>query len=168
MNNKTLVSVIYISLVSIAIGVIGLTLNTSRLDIFLDVGQVFFVVVGIYLLISNGEFIKTREYKIAKAGISVFIVGILFKILHYNGAHEIIGLGFFLIITLYLVYMIRNRKLQWTNYLKFFFVLTILLGKFLGLIHGAYSDEIIIASEVILVILVFDFVKKSKFYIKEN
>lgn len=168
MNNKFLVSVIYVSLLSIVIGLIGLMLDTSRLDIFLEVGEVFFVVVGVYLLVSNGEFVKTREYKISKVGISLFILGILFKILHLQRANEIIGLGFIVFITLYLVYMIRNRQLEWTNYFKFLFLLTVLTGKFLLLIHENYSDELIIASEFILIILVFNFIRTNKLYISKN
>ena len=168
MSNKTLITVLYLSLLSIAIGLFGLLLDNSRLDIFLRVGEIFFTVVGIYLLIVNGEFVKSRDFKTARIGIAVLILGVLFKILHLRGADQLIGLGLIIIPALYLIYMFRNKRTEWRNYLKFLFVLTLFSSKYFLILHAAYASELSIASTVLLVFLVFDFIIRNRASVNED
>lgn len=163
MNSKTLVAIIYAAIFSTIVGLISQLLESDRFEIFLTVGVSVFFLAGIYLISKYSEFIKTREYKLSGLGISLVIIGAMFKIMHWPMSVTFIILGYGWVLLNYLVYMVRHRKFgYYLSILKLLFLLTFIAGKFLAVNHLANSYEADILSVLLLFLIVIGLIKEKK------
>ena len=135
-------------------GVIGYELTGNELY-FKVWGKATFLfsILGIYFLHTTGSFIKSNEYRISKIAVSVLIVGILFKIMHWPFAIEVIAAGLVLIWSFYLYYMIKNNQYLWTNWLTLLLLITLTSDRFLILSHIYSGGALMIVSIAILIVL---------------
>ena len=162
MNNKILITIIYLAVILMGVGVVGLIIENKFLSSIMDVGNGFFVLTGGYFLLKNGKFLYTREFKITNVGIAVVIVGAMFKIMHWPYSKIIIAIGYLLIIMCYLIYIIRLSKYNWLSILKLLFIIFFLSAKYFGLNHWPGGDALSIISIVILGILLFYYFRVNK------
>jgi len=145
-----------------AIGGVGMKISHDQLMMFLPVGFVVFFMTGIYLLIKNGEFIKSDAFRFTGIGISVILVGAMFKVMLWPGAGIMLALGFLSFVGFYLYYMLRYKHTTWVNFLKLFFLLSMAIGRLLQMSRFPYSENISIIGVGILVILLIDFIVNKK------
>lgn len=160
-NNKILLLAISLSLVLTSIGVI---LYVTDHDAFtlLTLGPNLFILSGGYLLLKNGYFIKTSEFRITRLGISLILVGVLLKIMHWPFAAEILAIGFISFPCIYVFYLIKNHRIHIITLLKLLFITTISLSAYVKIIHFPYSEEIILIGITTLLILLIDFIKNKR------
>jgi len=160
-SNKLLINVLYFSLLSIVVGGLGILFQEYSLTYFLSIGFVAFIMTGVYLLLKNGEFIKTNAYRYTSFGVSLVIVGVMFNVMRWPYTWVILGLGFLSFPAIYLYYMIRYKRIAWLNFLKLFFISSMVLGRISQSVHSPYW-EIYIAAIIALGVLLFDFIKNKK------
>jgi hypothetical protein len=74
--------------------------------------------LAIVLMLINGTFRKSRYFKYVLGVAGLLIVGMIFKILHLQGADELMSLPFLLIPFLYLPHFISKPSKHHLDYLK--------------------------------------------------
>src|SRR5688500_708020 len=74
--------------------------------------------VGIIMMLVNGTFIRSRLYKIAQFIVGLVVVGFLFKILHWQGADELLFYPFIILFCLYGVHFINKKPKRRLDVLK--------------------------------------------------
>jgi hypothetical protein len=162
MNNKILITIIYLTFASIAIGLIGLLTGNARFDILIETGAGLFLLTGVYLLIKNGDYLKTREFRLNGIGIAIIIIGAMFKIMHWPWVGIVLGIGYLSIIAFYLIYLIKKEKTNWMNWLKLSFITVLFTGKYFETFHFPYNEELSFLAILILGVLVIKFIKDNK------
>lgn len=167
MNNKILIVIIGLSLASVIIGALGELFLGTESSLIIDYGFAFFIFMGTYLLVKNGEFIKTKESRLTRLSISIIIVGVLFKIMHWPMSGPILAVGFLSILIFYLIYIIRKGKRNLVVWIKLIFLTTFLMGRFFKMAHWPYSDELTIASFLLLCALIFEFIRNKNILIQK-
>ena len=166
MKNKLLLILIFCSFISVLIGVVSeLILNDTSL--FLSIGYPLFIISGTFLLVKNGEYLRTKEYRLSKIGISILIIGVMFKIMHWHFSLLLIAIGLLLILFFYILYVLKKSILEITDWIKILYLFTLFLSRFLIISHLNYGFELSNISLLLLSILVYNFIKKSNF-IKSN
>ncbi|SFU42246.1 hypothetical protein SAMN05216480_10356 [Pustulibacterium marinum] len=79
---------------------------------------------GAALLIQNGSFKKTRNFKLLKACVSLFIISTLLKVMHWNFSSYVMGLSFFIIGILYVLHFYQKPYKRVLDVLKLLWVVT--------------------------------------------
>jgi hypothetical protein len=163
-NNKLVLSTIILSLSFIVIGTIGVQTANANLAVLLSPGELLFLFSGVYLLLKNGTFIKSAQYRLARLGIAVLLIGVMFKIMHWPFSAAMLIVGCMSFSALYLYYLIKNNHTRWSHYLALFFILTFSIGTLLKLFRWPYSEEVVFSGMIALLILIIDLVKTKKPY----
>ena len=140
--------------IAILAGVIGYEITQKAIFYTIwNKATFLFTVMGIYFLHTTGNFIKSEQYKTSKIAVSVLIVGIIFKIIHWPFSEVIIAFGIILIWSFYLFYMFKNKVYKWTNWLTLLLLITVLSDRYLIFANLHVGNELMIVSMVLLLIL---------------
>ncbi len=121
MSNKSLLIVIFILL--------SVSLATTYLDFLADDtiaegSSLLATLLGGYLLIGNSDIKTTIWWRFINFAIGVLILGVLFKILHFTGADELLFAGCAGIVISYLLRFITKRSKNHLDILKALTVLS--------------------------------------------
>jgi hypothetical protein len=178
MNNKTLIIILWISLIGIIAGMIVMefetpgtlsikdgmaliTLVQKLSSILINFFTSIFLLTGTYLLLKNGTFIRSREYRFLGLAIAFSILGIMFNIMHWQFGAQLLLIGFISIFLLYTIHFIKKPVKRWMDWGKWLFVFLFLLGKIISGNHWEFGPEIITVSFLLLVILLFRYINET-------
>lgn len=118
-----------------------------------------FVYCCFSLLLLNGTFAKTKYAWLVNIGIGVLIVGVLFKIMHWPGANELLIIGFSSIFILYLFHFIMRKKYQLVfGVAKLLLLLMYLGSKLFTILHWPYNTVLQMVAPIVLFIVVGSFI----------
>jgi hypothetical protein len=120
------------------------------------------------LLVKNGTFITTKLfYIVAMLGISILLIGVLFKIMHWPGANEALIVAFALIFISYALHFIKKPTKALNDWGKLVFLATYIVGVLFEFMHLPFGDLFSIASLFIFIVLVLLFIKKNRLAVQE-
>jgi hypothetical protein len=144
MSNKGL---LIITLVLILISLVTTVLEFSLHDPDIvskvaDGSYLLATLLGGYLLIANSDIKSTIWWRVMKFAIGVLILGVLFKVLHFTGADELLLIGCVGIAIAYLIRFITKRAKNHLDVLKMLTVLSYCIVSPLIILHyvtGEYS-----------------------------
>lgn len=115
------------------------------------------LLIGSYLLISNGSTKNTWVFWVLMFQVGIFGIGMLFKIMHWPNANEfLLGAGGSIFIT-YLIAFILKKKKGRLDILKLLWVFTATVGALLVIFH-IIPREYVYVRDVLFWIMVTDFV----------
>jgi hypothetical protein len=117
------------------VAIIGLFLELTGFEeptasILFDLGLRVGEVLGLVLLLRHGALMKTVYWGIIKFLIGVFLLGLLFKILHLPGADPVLSFPFIGVVIVYTVRFFKKATTSPLDFFKYFWVLTTFLGTF--------------------------------------
>jgi hypothetical protein len=149
MNNRYLVYMLLASLAGMVIGLALWAFGPPSDGYLLSASQSLFLLTGIYLLVKNGTFIRTRGFRWLGISIALVLVGAMFKLMHWKGADLMIGSGLASVGALYLVHFVKKPGKAIADAGKLAFLLTFLAGKYFRLMHWPMAGELSFLSVVI-------------------
>ncbi|WP_018343586.1 hypothetical protein [Cytophaga aurantiaca] len=161
-NNKILFIILSFALALGIFGGIGIAIGNIDNDTPLRIGVILFIFTGTYILAKNGIFIQSDEYRFTRLGISIFTIGLLMRFMHWSNAQEIMFMGYISIPLIYLYHMIKHKRTQWPQLLKFALTFLIVFGRSLAMFHMPYSEEVSLVAVLLLLILLVDALKNKK------
>lgn len=178
MNNKTLIIILWISLIGIIAGMIVMEFETpdtfssqsgmalvnfdqTLSSILINFFSSIFFLTGTYLLLKNGTFIKSREYRFLGLAIAISILGIMFNIMHWQFGAQLLLIGFISVFLLYTIHFIKKPVQRWLDWGKWLFVVLFLLGKLISGNHWAFGPELTMISFLTLVIILFRYINET-------
>lgn len=162
MNDSMLKNILYFCLASIGIGLFGTLIENDFLSFLYDIGVSLFLLTGIYLLLRNGSYIRSIEYKLTTFSIGCILIGTMFKIMHWPFSFYFLAFGMVSVVLFYLSFMARKQRLNWVNWMKLLFLLFFIAGRIFILLHWPYHDELTFLSLLILAFLVVLHLWKQK------
>jgi hypothetical protein len=113
------------------------------------------------VMLINGTFKKSVFYKFFTASIFVFILGVLFKILHLTGADQLMALPYFFIPLAYALYFIRKKSKDHLSVMKLlavlFFFIPVALSDF-ALISDDVADILFLVGHIVFWLAFADFI----------
>ncbi len=122
----------------------------------IDAGLWISEIAGLFMLVLNGTFIKTRYFKLAKLGIAIILIGALFKILHWSGRDLVFIIGFAEIAIVYIISFIHKPIKKRLDYLKLIWVITAITVRAMKFLHYI-SDDYYIIPFTIMWLLIIDY-----------
>ncbi|MCT4639418.1 MAG: hypothetical protein N4A72_17065 [Bacteroidales bacterium] len=160
MKNRTLLPIIGISIITAIVGV--LIFYFSDKPALIEIGQYMYryglqigSILGLFLIIFNGTFIKTKYFNIVKWCIGIILFGYILVILHWTiFAKYIIYAGFAGVITSYSISFAKKRIRERLDYLKLIWVITCCTLPSLILSHIVSSEYAIIANYIFLLVFI--------------
>jgi hypothetical protein len=161
MSDKILINIIYLTLGAILVGLIGIATDQKNMYILFDFGSALFVITGGYLIVKIGRFIKTTYFRLLGIGVSVIILGALFKIMHWPYTYLMLACGYCWIIILYLIYQLNNKNRRWIDWLKVLCLTMLLTSKYFKTAHWPYNDELYIISVLLLGVIVIEYTRRN-------
>lgn len=161
MFRKALVVVLFVALIIIILGFF-LRLNDNMNAYFLwDLGGTAFFFAGTIFLLREGTFIESRELRISFLGFSFFIIGAMFKIMHWPFSGILLSAGLAWIFLLYFIHFIRKKKKGLIDLGKLIFVFSFLVARYLTINHLPKDYEFSFFSIMLLVLLVVSSVRSN-------
>lgn len=118
-------------------------------------------IVGFFMLLSNGTFIKTKYFRILKAAIAIVIIGVLFRIMHWEYNRLIITIGFVAIILTYSLSFFNKPIKKRLDYTKLAWVVIAYTNTLLNYLH-IIGDEYQILSSSLMWLAIIDYLKTEK------
>ena len=161
-KNYTYVSIIIIGIVVALIGFVVSKLTYSPdAEFWTQVGLAISEFTGFLMLIRNGTFIKTKYFRIFKGVFAIIIIGVLFKIMHWQYSDVIIIIGFVLAILVYFFSFLNKPIKKRLDYLKLFWVVIAYTGAVLKFLHMINLDYQIMSS-AIMWLAIIDYMKTER------
>lgn len=113
--------------------------------------------LGWFMMLSKGTFIRTKYFRITQGLISIIIVGALLKIMHWSSyANHIIVFGLLGILISYSISFYRKPIKKRLDYLKLTWVILLLSSTILIFLRVLSRDYRLVA-DIVFWILLFDF-----------
>src|SRR6187455_1797159 len=96
--------------------------------------------LSIITMLVNGTFMSTRYFHFSIAAMLIIALGMIFKILHYAGADQLIFVGFPLLWLSYFVHFLSKKTKEPLDILKVVMLLGFLAPTPLGVLHLIPDD----------------------------
>jgi hypothetical protein len=116
--------------------------------------------LGIIMMLVNGTFISTSLFKVALFLIGLAILGFIFKIMHLQGADELLLYPFIILFCLYFVHFIKKNKRRRVDVLKLGTLLSFLVLPPFIMLHILSEDSrelLVLVSHVLFWVTFLDF-----------
>ena len=114
-------------------------------------------IVLIFLLVLNGSFINHTVHRNVVWGLAaVFGVGLLFKVLHWQGASEILIVSLAGFPLVYTAHFIQKDRKGLMDVLKYVWALAFFIGYLGKLLHWMHANLLLNVAMIILLVLVGD------------
>jgi hypothetical protein len=97
---------------------------------------------GFYLLYKNGTFKNTRLYRFTNISIAMIFTGSVFKIMHWPGSNQLIGLAIISIVILYSVHFSTKHPKHVLDWGKLLILILVLSGKLFRFFHWENGSEL--------------------------
>ena len=148
-------------LLAILLVIAGLILRYFEIGLrFIDgidlYGNIVMRCSGIYLLYDTRSVTHAKFWYAIAIAIVVLVLGMLIKIMHWPGANQMIMIGSGSVIILYGIRFFQKSEKNHLDVLKLLFV-WVSFGCFLLLAFHIHTEIPIIASPILLVLCVFDY-----------
>ncbi len=155
MKNLSLPVIILIVLIIGVIGEVLLYFNVHEFDSLQRIISAFGRLAAIIFLVKEGSFIKSKILiTIQGIFIFIFLVGMLFKILHWEGADLLLMIGLIGIPVVYLIHFLRKKNKGITDYLKAVWLGVFSTGLLFTILHWPYAN-LLIQIQAILFLTLF-------------
>lgn len=105
---------------------------------------------GAVFLLYNGTFIKTRYFNYAKGMFALVLLGMLFHIQHYPYNRELFAIGWLGILFIYGLSFINKPIKKLLDFLKLFWVLTVIPRILFRFFHYPYQEELGVISLILM------------------
>ncbi|SFW61255.1 hypothetical protein [Cellulophaga fucicola] len=161
----------YVIIIIIGLIIAGASFASSILTeninagIWLDRGLWIGEIAGIFMLLLNGTFIKTKYFRVIKGIMALIMIGALLKILHWEfqfiTGNLILIVGFIGIMTTYFFSFLNKPIKKRLDYLKLAWVITRYTVGVLIFLHIIHRDYQVIAS-IIMWAAIFDYLIAEK------
>jgi uncharacterized membrane protein len=130
-----------------------LLIELSIADILLNV---CFLLSLIYMY-SIGTFKNSKLGRLSYITLSIFIIGALFKLMHWPYGGILILFGLTAIMVIYTIYFIMKRQKKLLDWIKVFAVLIKTVASMFWISHWSYREELSVASTIVLIALIIVF-----------
>lgn len=153
--NRLLLAIVVLLLLSAAISLLLPTLPFET-EVPITIAEI----IGLIIMLINGTFKKSVFYKFFTASLFVLLLGVLLKVLHLNGADQLMALPYLVIPVVYTLYFIRKKSKDHLSIMKWlaviFFFLPVSLSDF-RLISDDAASPLFLTSHIIFWIAFADF-----------
>jgi hypothetical protein len=150
MKNKLLVAIITLGFLLIITGFLNI-LTEENSNLLIDSGFTISIVGGFLLLLINGTFLKT---KLSKLSFAIYLIGALFKIMHWPFAGPILAIAFINMIVFYSIHFYQKTNKTHIDSFKLIVFILLIIGKSFSILHLPYSWEIQYMSEFIFLLFI--------------
>ncbi|MDY8136152.1 hypothetical protein [Aquimarina sp. 2201CG5-10] len=140
------------------LGLSNFTVETEN-DFLGAIGLWLLEVSGMFLLLRNGTFLKTRYFSVVIGLIVIMLIGSLFKIMHWPFGIEVnivLSIICISILIMYFLHFIKKPIKKRLDYLKLAWVLVLYLGATLKL-HHIISREYRILTTVLMILALMEY-----------
>ena len=118
-KNYTLVYAIIIAIVVFIASYISMTYtDNSKAYLINNVSQKVFMGASLFLLVQEGTFIKTKLFKFCLMAVSITLIGMLFKIMHWPLGNAMIGLGLVTFLGTYIFHFSKKTTKKAIDFFK--------------------------------------------------
>ncbi|WP_025665641.1 GldL-related protein [Aquimarina megaterium] len=156
-SNQTLTILIILGVLITLIGWFLSSFTTiENSDFLFRIGLWLIEVPGMFLLLSNGTFLKTRYSRIAMGLTALMIIGVLFKIMHWSFQNILLLIGCIGIVFSYLLHFVQKPIKKRLDYLKLAWVIVKYIGAILFLSH-VIGKEYQILTTVLMILALMDY-----------
>jgi hypothetical protein len=119
MNNKILITVIVLLLGSVLVN--SFMPFGVRSELFITIS----LYLALYMMLANGTFMTTRYAIPAQISIGLYVLGVIFKIMHLTGADQILIMSFGVVFVLYTIHFASKQPKNLLDYLKMLMLLSL-------------------------------------------
>ncbi|WP_299221889.1 hypothetical protein [uncultured Aquimarina sp.] len=158
LSNQTLTILI---ILGVLMSLTGLFLSTftyvSNSDFLLTAGLWLIEVPGMFLLLLNGSFLKTKYSRIVMGLLAFMMVGGAFMIMHWPYGRLILVGGCIGIVISYLIHFLKKPIKKRIDYLKLVWVIVLYIGAALRLYHIIPRDYRILTT-VLMILTLMDYI----------
>jgi len=146
--NQTSISVIKYCLIGAILGFICFLIKPLRSFgfSFLFFTLWFGQLIGLLSYLVESKIYKTLYFKIILIGITVFMIGILIKLQHWNGSSFVMLCSFIIISTSYLMRFLAKINRTINDFIKVFWLLFVFLACYFEIMHWILADLFIYIS----------------------
>ncbi len=124
----------------------------------LDISSLIFFYSSLGLIIKNSNFHKSKFHRFFLLGISVLLIGALFKILHLSYSKEVMLIAFAFFLMSYFLYFLKKKNKNILDSFKLLYVTSLIIFKVIDINHYLYYDEVWIInffSTIPIIILIY-------------
>jgi hypothetical protein len=132
----------------------------------------FSTALVLIMMLLNGTFMNTRYFYVAKVGLGILVLGILFKVMHLTGADQILAFSVLVLFLSYGIHFVLKRPKTLLDFFKVLTMLSFVVPIPLILFHitpGYYIDpgvEILRFGMLWATFLLFLMVERKKLWAK--
>lgn len=172
LSNKTLLLTLLVNVILFIIAYLGYqfeVMEYGRVSSGLTLISSVFVYASVSLLLKNGKFAYSKFANLLNISAAIIIIGALFKIQHWPFADVLLIISLLSIPIIYTLYFFTTKK-EYTviAFLKLVFVFTWILWRLFRVEHWPYADELQIASEIALLIILVAFILPNYKKLNDN
>ncbi|MFN0276281.1 MAG: GldL-related protein [Chitinophagales bacterium] len=113
----------------------------------------------INLMVRNGNILKGKYYRYIFIGLSIIIIGALFKILHFPYADQMLITGCCVVAIAYILWTFYKRPTYFLDILKCLWLLTTITAILIRFLHFPYSEYLITSNFAIFITMTFVYFK---------
>lgn len=155
--NQTLTILIILGVVmSLTSLFLSVFVTISDSDFLLTIGLWLIEVAGMFLLLRNGTFLKTKYSRIAMGLTGLMIIGALFTIMHWSFQNILLLIGCIGIVFSYLLHFVQKPIKKRLDYLKLLWVVVKYIGGLFALNH-IITTEYQILTLVLMLLALMDY-----------
>lgn len=125
-------------------------------DFLLTIGLWLTEVAGMFLLLSNGTFLKTKYSRIVMGLFAVMLIGGAIMVMHWPYGNSLLVVGCIGIVISYLVHFLKKPIRKRLDYLKLAWVAVLYIGAVLRLYHIISRDYRMLTT-VLMILALMDY-----------
>ena len=139
---QTLTTIIILSLTGTVLGLILFQIGTTAVFgySFMMISLILGQIAGICLFLMESRIFRTLYFRLILIGISLFIIGTLFRIQHWVGTSVIILISFLIISVTYIFRFIAKKPKSIVDFIKVIWITLALLSYYFRLRHWYFAD----------------------------
>lgn len=156
-SNQTLTILIILGVLITFIGLFLSSFTTiENSDFLFRIGLWLIEVPGMFLLLSNGTFLKTKYSRIVMGLFAFMLIGTAFMIMHWPYGNSLLVVGCIGIVISYLVHFLKKPIKKRLDYIKLAWVSVLYIGAILRLYH-LITVEYRILTTVLMILALMDY-----------
>ena len=158
LNNRTFIVLIILGVLMSLTGLFLYNFTTvSNSDFMLSIGLWLIEIPGMFLLLYNGTFLRTRYSRIAIGLTAVMIMGVLFRIMHWSFQNILLFIGCVGIVFSYVLHFVQKPIKKRLDYLKLTWVFIKYIGGLFAINH-IITEAYYRLTLVIMILAVMDYI----------
>jgi len=155
-KNYNLVIVIIIALIVCIASYISLRFTgNSKAYLINDTSLKVFSGASLFLLVQEGTFIKNKLFKFCLVAVTITLIGVLFKVLHWPLGNTMIGLGLVTFLSSYTIHFSKKASKNAIDFLKMGWVVCMTVVSILSVLELIKNDFILFPSLLLLILILY-------------